>query len=356
MKAANFIKIIFTICFIIAFHSQLLAKNQKSKIYKPIIVGHRGACGYTPEHTLHSYQMAIDMKADYIEPDLVMTKDKVLIARHENEISETTNVAEKFPDRKATKKIDGKDKTGWFTEDFTLAEIKTLRAKERLPFRSANDNNKYEIPTFSEILELVKAQSKKTGRKIGVYPEVKHPSYFKSIGLPLEKALVEELTKNKMNTAKSPVIIQSFELSSLKELKGMTPHFLLFLIDDPQEIPYDHVLTNNKKTYLDLMTPEELKNIKKIADGIGPHKNYLIPEGKDKKLMPPTALLQAAHAVGLKVHIYTFRNDKEYFNAEYNGNPENEYHRFFALGIDGLFSDFPDTAVKALDSYNKDKK
>lgn len=332
------------------------AKTKKLTSYKPLIIGHRGACGHTPEHTLKSYQLAIDMKADYIEPDLVMTKDKVLIARHENEISETTDVAEKFPDRKTTKKIDGKSVTGWFTEDFSLAEIKTLRAKERLPFRNHSEDLKYEVPTFSEILDLVQTQSKKNKRKIGVYPEVKHPSYFKSIGLPLEKALIEELKKHKMNTMKSPVIIQSFELSSLKELKKMTDHPLIFLIDDPQEIPFDHVLANDKRTYLDLMTPTELKKIKEVAYGIGPHKNYLIPEGKDRKLLPPTPLLKMAHDIGLKVHIYTFRNEEKYLNPEYNNNPENEYHRFFELDVDGLFSDFPDTAVKALESYNKDKK
>ncbi len=324
--------------------------------YKPLIIGHRGASGHKPEHTLASYQLAIDMKADYIEPDLVMTKDKVLVARHENEISETTDVALKFPERKTTKKIDGKEKVGWFVEDFTLKEIKTLRAKERLSFRNHLEDFKYEIPTFAEILDLVVSESKKQKRKIGVYPEMKHPSYFKSIGLPLDQALIKELKAHNLNKKNSQVFIQSFELSSLVEIKKLTPLPLIFLIDDPQEIPYDHVLSNDKRTYLDLMTPAELKKIKSVVYGIGPHKNYVIPEDANKKLQSPTPLIKVAHDLGLKVHVYTFRSDKEYLNKEYDGNPEKEYHRFFSLGVDGLFSDFPDDAIKARQSFLKEKK
>ncbi len=335
------------------FFLLLIGFSASAKSVTPLVIGHRGACGYKPEHTLASYQLAIDMRADYIEPDLVMTKDKVLVARHENEISGTTDAAEKFPDRKATKKVDGQDITGWFVEDFTLKEIKTLRAKERLDFRGHGEDLKYEIPTFAEVIELVKKESAKQKRKIGIYPEVKHPSYFKSIGLPLEKAVVDELKRNGLNKKDSPVIIQSFELTSLKEIKKLSPLPLVFLLDDPGVVPYDHVVAGDTRTYLQMLTPTELKKMKEVLYGIGPHKNYLIPVDKEGHLQSPTPLLKMAHEAGLKVHVYTFRSDKEFLPKDYEGNPEKEYHRFFELGVDGVFSDFPDHAVKARESFSK---
>lgn len=330
---------------------------------KPLVLGHRGACGYRPEHTLASYQLAIDQGADFIEPDLVSTKDGVLIARHENEISETTDVATKFPDRKTTKTIDGKTVTGWFTEDFTLKEIKTLRAKERLAFRDQSFNGQFEIPTFKEVLALVKEQTKKQKREIGIYPETKHPTYFQSLKLDLEEPLANELKKAGLNKKTSPVFIQSFELTNLKRLKKMTQNKLVFLIDDPEVVPADFAASGDKRTYLQLMTAEGLKEIAKTADGIGPYKRYLLPTKivtdkkgeKSEEKMPPTSLVKMAHAAGLLVHPYTFRSEEKYLLKEYNKDPQAEYLEFFAMGVDGLFSDFPDQAVKARDTYLKSK-
>lgn len=313
----------------------------------PLIIGHRGACGYRPEHTLASYQLAIDMGADYIEPDLVMTKDGVLVARHENEISGTTDVAIKFPDRKRTKKVDGKEITGWFIEDFNLKEVKSLKAKERLEFRDHQYDGQFEVPTFEEILKLVKRQK----RSVGIYPETKHPTYFHSVGLPLENELIRLLNKYAMNKKNSKVFIQSFELSSLKILKKQTPVPLIYLIDDPEIIPFDHVVHGDPRTYLDMLKPENLKEIATIASGIGPYKRYLIPENKDGHLGTPTNLLKQAHELGLLVHPYTFRADKKYLNLDYHDDPINEYLQFYELGVDGVFSDFSDLAVKAKNIY-----
>lgn len=317
----------------------------------PLIVGHRGACGYRPEHTLESYELAISMGADYIEPDLVISKDGVLIARHENEISETTDVAEKFPSRKTTKKIDGKEITGWFTEDFTIKELKSLKAKERLPFRSQDYNGKFEIPTFSEVLELVAKQK----RKVGIYPETKHPSYFAGIGLSLEEPLIKELEKHKMNNHNSPVFIQSFELTNLKKLSKLTKLPLIYLIDDPEIVPYDHVINGDKRTYQDMLSSESLKEIRTVAYGIGPYKRYIIPE-KNGIALPATDLINRAHAIGLKVHPYTFRSDSKYLLQSYQNDPIKEYQQFFELGVDGLFTDFPDHAISAKKSFLKNKK
>ena len=329
----------------------------------PLVLGHRGACGYRPEHTLASYQLAIDQGADYIEPDLVSTKDGVLIARHENEISETTDVATKFPDRKNTKTIEGKQVTGWFTEDFTLKEIKTLRAKERLAFRDQSFNGQFEVPTLKEVIELAQSQSKKLKRPIGLYPETKHPTYFQSINLALEEPLVKELKAAGLTKKTSPVFIQSFELTNLKKLKKLTKNKLVFLIDDPQVIPADFQAAGDKRTYLDLMTPAGLKEIKKTADGIGPYKRYILPtkivedkngEKREEKL-PPTELVKLAHAVGLLVHPYTFRSDEKYLLKDYNKDPKAEYLEFFALGVDCVFSDFADHAVAAREEFLKNK-
>lgn len=318
----------------------------------PLVIGHRGACGYRPEHTLASYQLAIDMGADYIEPDLVMTKDGVLMARHENEISGTTDVALKFPNKKTTKKVDGQEITGWFIEDFTLKEIKTLKAKERLEFRDHSYDGKFEVATFNEILDLLKIQK----RVVGIYPETKHPTYFHSIGLPLEEAVIKTLTKYGLNKKNSPVFIQSFELSSLKIMKKLSPLPLIYLIDDPYLIPFDHVVHGDQRTYLDMLKPENLKEISETASGIGPYKRYILPEGKNGELLPPTGLIQDAHNVGLKVHPYTFRKEEKYLNKAYLGDPLNEYLQFYKLGVDGVFTDFTDLAVEAKKIFLKQNK
>ncbi len=313
----------------------------------PIVIGHRGACGYRPEHTLASYELAIQMGADYIEPDIVSTKDGVLLARHENDISETTDVgdARGFADRKTTKIIDGKPVTGWFTEDFTLAEIKTLRAKERLPFRNRSFDGQFEIPTLQEIIDLVKQKSAETGRAIGIYPETKHPTYFDSINLSLEEPLVALLEANGYTSSNDPVFIQSFEVENLKQLNKLTDLPLVQLLERGEMQPYDFIVRGDSRTYADLTSPRELAQIAEYADAIGPYKRLIVPASEEKRLQAATSLIDEAHAVGLRVHTWTFRNEDQYLVLDYNGNPQAEYEQFFNLGIDGVFSDFPDTAV-----------
>lgn len=322
----------------------------------PIVIGHRGASGYRPEHTLASYELAIDMGADFIEPDLVITKDGVLVARHENDITGTTDVANRpeFADRKTTKVVDGQSITGWFTEDFTLAELKTLRAKERLSFRDQSFNGQFEIPTLQEIIDLAKRKSAETGRTIGIYPETKHPTYFKSIGLPLEDRLVDILNKNGYIGPEAPVYIQSFEVANLKYLNTKTDVPLVQLLDavdvgpDGRLIetkPYDFVVSSDPRTYGDLRTPQGLAEIATYADGIGPWKRMIVSVDANNKTLPPTTLVQDAHAAGLLVHPYTFRNEPTYLATDYNGDPDAEYDQFYKLGVDGLFSDFSNTAV-----------
>ncbi len=319
----------------------------------PLIIGHRGASGYRPEHTLESYSLAIVQGADFIEPDLVATRDGVLIARHENEISGTTDVAEKFPDRKRIKMIDGQQVTGWFTEDLTLAEIKMLRAKERLDFRDQSHNGKFEVPTFEEVIDLALAKSRETGRAIGIYPETKHPTYLDSIGLSLEEPLVAALRAKGLDRADAPVFIQSFETANLKQLNGMTAVKLVQLMEAADRQPYDFVVAGDERTYGDLVTPQGLREIATYADGIGPYKRLIVPEGENKALKSPTNLVADAHAAGLLVHPYTFRNEAQYLARDYGGDPAAEYRQFFELGVDGLFSDFPDTAVAAREAWRK---
>ncbi|WP_445637574.1 glycerophosphodiester phosphodiesterase [Nostoc sp. DSM 114161] len=314
----------------------------------PIIIAHRGASGYRPEHTLAAYELAIALGADYIEPDLVSTKDGVLIARHENEISETTDVARhtEFAGRKTTKIIDGEPKTGWFTEDFTLAELKTLRAKERIPqLRPQNIfyDGLFEIPTFQEIIDLVKKKSAEINRQIGIYPETKHPSYFKSIGLPLEKPLLTTLSANGYRGANAPVFIQSFEVSNLQDLSTKTDLPLVQLVNNSGK-PYDFIVSGNGSTYTDLITTSGLEEIAKYAQAIGIHKNLLVSRDSTGKLLSPTSLIINAHASGLLVHAWTFRNEDHFLPLDFQGNPQGEYDLFFKLGIDGVFSDYPDTA------------
>ena len=252
-----------------------------SKRVEPIVIGHRGASGYRPEHTLASYRLAIRLGADYVEPDLVSTKDGVLVARHENEISGTTDVADRpeFTDRKTTKTIDGRLVTGWFTEDFTLAELKTLRAKERLP-EVRPDNTRYdgrfEVPTFQEVLDLVKEESRRSGRRIGVYPETKHPTYFDSIGLSLEEPLVRTLRRNGLDKKGSRVFVQSFETGNLRDLDEMTKAPLVQLVD-AQGAPYDLVAAGDPRKYADLITPDGLDQIAEYADGLGANKDLVLP-------------------------------------------------------------------------------
>lgn len=323
---------------------------------KPIVIAHRGASGERPEHTLAAYSLAIEQGADFIEPDLVLTKDGVLVARHENEISETTDVADRpeFAARKATKVIDGESFTGWFTEDFTLAELKTLRAKERLPqLRGANTayDGQYEIPTFDEVLALARDEGKKRGRVIGVYPETKHPSYFASIGLAHQEPLLAALERFGHRDATAPVFIQSFEIGNLIELRGRTKLRLIQLMADAGG-PADRPAI----TYGDMAKPDGLKQIAVYANGVGVAKAMVIPRGADGRLAAPTALVADAHKAGLAVHVWTFRRENYFLPADHRSGPDPrnagdlvaEIRAFLATGIDGLFSDNVTEAAAAV--------
>jgi len=312
------------------------------------VIAHRGASGYRPEHTLAAYELAIALGADFIEPDLVATGDGVLIARHENEISGTTDVAAhpEFAGRRRTRRIDGAEVAGWFTEDFTLAEIKTLRARERLPFRSQEHNGRFEVPTFAEVLALARHAGEKAGRTIGVYPETKHPTYFRALGLSLEEPLLAALEAASYRGRTAPVYLQSFEVANLKALRQRTDLPLIQLLEATGQ-PWDFRAAGDSRTYGDLATPAGLAEIAAYADGIGPDKRLIVPRGPDGSLAPPTTLVADAHAAGLRVHPWTFRADAAFLAAEYGGDGEQEVRQFFRLGVDGLFTDFPDLAVRA---------
>lgn len=306
------------------------------------VIAHRGASGYRPEHTLAAYELAIEMGADFIEPDLVSTKDGILIARHENEISMTTDAEEKFPNRKKTKKFGSHIVTGWFTEDFTIAEIKTLRAHERLSTRNQSFNGKYSVPTFAEILAFAQEQSQRRGRIIGVYPETKHPSYFASIGLSLEPLLANELKRIGWVKVKDPVIIQSFELNSLYQLRKLLDVRLVFLYDNMSTKPFEHGIPGQPEAKPPLSRLEEFNTLAQFVNGVGFSKAMIIPKPKES-----SNIVDLAHSAGLFVHVYTFRSDKPFLAQEYAQEPAKEYLSFFKLGIDGVFTDFTDHAIKA---------
>ena len=300
---------------------------------KILVIAHRGASGERPEHTLESYRLAIEEGADYIEPDLVMTRDGVLIARHENEIGGTTDVAlhPEFASRRRTQIIDGETMTGWFTEDFTVVEIKTLRARERLPdLRPQNRafDGRFAVPTFDEILQLANEAGRRDGaRKVGVYPETKHPAHFAGIGLPLEQAVLDSLRRHDYDAEGSPVFIQSFDPRNLRQLRSMTRLPLLQLLEEGLG---------------------DLAEIATYAAGIGIAKSLATAEG-----------VRAAHAVNLKVHVWTFRAENEFLPDDLkigearaaHGNLDAEIRRFLDLGIDGFFIDFPGTGVRVRDAY-----
>lgn len=345
----------------------------------PLVIAHRGASGYMPDHTLEGYAKAIELGADFIEPDLVATKDGVLIARHEPNLKDTTDVAKRpeFASRKRTMKVDGNDEEGWFASDFTLAEIKTLRAIQPRGDRSKAFDGQFQVPTFEEVLALREAKSKETGRQIGIYPETKHPTYHQQLGLSLEKPLVALLQKYKLNRKDAPVFIQSFEAANLKQLRKLTANKLVYLLDANDvrpdgsidaNVPYDHVVSGDKRTYADMLTPAGLKEIKSFADGIGPWKPYLISwqamvdpktgkaadvdgdkvvDQRDMTMMEPSDVVKNAHKLGLLVHPYTFRNESKHLAANFQDSPLEEYRAYFALGVDGVFTDYTDTAVAA---------
>jgi glycerophosphoryl diester phosphodiesterase len=321
------------------------------------IVGHRGASGYRPEHTLASYELAARMGADYVEPDLVTTKDGVLVARHEPEIGGTTNVADhpEFASRKTTKSLDGANVTGWFTEDFTLRELKTLRAKERIPaVRQHNTiyDGRYAVPTFQEVVDLVKRLSRELHRDIGIYPETKHPTYFRARGLALEPKLVDALNRNGLNRRGAKVYVQSFEVTNLIELhRGL--RVPLVQLTSATGAPYDLVSTGDPRTYADIVSPAGLRDVARYAAGVGPDKNQVIPRDAAGFLRTPTTLVRDAHQAGLVVHPYTFRAENSFLPADFRsstvpaqyGDLFAEIAAFRATGIDGLFTDNTDIAV-----------
>lgn len=345
---------------------------------KILVIGHRGASALRPEHTLASYQKAIDDGADFIEPDLVSTKDGVLVTRHENEIGGTTNVSTltQFADRKKTKNIDGKDLTGWFTEDFTLSELQQLKARERIPeFRPANTayNDLYPVPTLEQVIELAEANYKKTGKIIGLYIETKHPTYFKNHNLAMEDSLLKTLAKYKYTRDIAPVYLQSFEVSNLKYLKDQLDLHktikhaqIIQLYDAKTSQPADFVESGEIKTYADLATTQGLKDVAKYANGVGPSKGYIL-NFNDNGSVQTTSFISDAHAAGLKVHPYTFRPENNFLPTPLKCSQDKpaercptgalkEFEAYFKAGVDGVFTDDPALGREAVINYEKAAK
>jgi glycerophosphoryl diester phosphodiesterase len=347
------------------------AAVEKPLAAKVLVIGHRGASALRPEHTLASYAQAIADGADYIEPDLVMTRDGVLVARHENEIGSTTDVADhpEFAARKTSKVIDGQAVTGWFSEDFSLAELKTLRARERLPkLRSTQYDGRFPLATLDEVIDLVAAESKARGRVIGIIPEIKHGTYFRRIGLPLEDKLLATLAAHDY-TRTAPVEIQSFEIGNLKYLRGKLAGGtrgnirLLQLLGDAEEQPFDVAAVGGKLGYAQMMTPAGLREVATYADAIGPSIRAIIPLKFNHLLGTPTSLVHDAHAAGLEVHPYTFRPENYFLPLDlWQGiDPRNvneagsiaEIRIYLATGIDAFFTDDPAIGRKALDDRSE---
>ncbi len=313
----------------------------------PIVIAHRGASGYRPEHTLAAYRLAIALGADYVEPDLVSTRDGVLVARHEAQVGKTTDVAGRaeFADRMTTREIDGHESTGWFIEDFTLAELKTLRAVERMPGlrpRNARYDGWYDVPTFDEILGLVAEESARLGRSIGVYPETKHPSYFASIGLAMEQSMLDALHRHGYGGPDAPVFIQSFEPGNLQWLRTRTALPLVQLVSATGRV--------------DLVTSTGLRRVVGWADAVGVAKELVLPRHPDTGTIgDPSRLVADAHANGLLVHVWTLRDENEFLPTGYRrgidpagaGDAIAETQAFLDAGVDGLFTDHPDTTLEA---------
>ena len=322
---------------------------------KVLIIGHRGASGYRPDHTLASYQLAIDQGADFVEADLVITKDGVLVCRHDCDLGPSTDVAVRFPDRRRKVTIDGDVVDGWMAHDFTLAEIKTLRARQPLGFRDKSFDGKFEVPTFEEQLELVKSANSKRTQPIGIIPEIKHSTYHAGLGLAIEDRLLALLSKYGYTTHESPCVIQSFEVENLKALSKRTRVRLLQLIGEPKDIPGDILARGGKTTYSDILSADGLAEVARYAWAIGPSKTNVLPVGKDGGLAGVAPWLADAKRAGLKLIVYTFRNEPRYLAKDYGSDPLKEYERWFSIGVDAVFTDFPDTACDAWLQFSKSR-
>ncbi|MFC6065672.1 glycerophosphodiester phosphodiesterase [Streptomyces ochraceiscleroticus] len=332
----------------------------------PLVVAHRGASGYRPEHTFGSYQLALDMGADVIEQDLVPTKDGRLVCRHENDITATTDVADhpEFAGRKTTKTVDGVQLTGWFTEDFTLAELKTLRAKERIPQTRQHNtlyDGRWQVPEFEEVLQWAEREGRKRGRRIWLHIETKHPSYFRKLGLGLEERLAKLLRQYGRHKKDSPIFLQSFEPSSIQRLDKLVDCPKVVLLGTLKTQPWDFKEAGDKRTVADLVKPEGLRWIASFAQGIGPDLTVIIPRTADGKLGTPSSVVKDAHDAGLVLHPYTVRNENTFLPVDLRkGSDPNAYgdslayfKALFATGIDGLFSDNPDTALLVAAEFRK---
>jgi len=351
----------------------------------PLVIAHRGASGYLPENTAEAYQKAIDLGADAIELDLISTKDGVLIASHYPNLAITTDVANR-PDfasrRRQNWPVDGELQSGWFAHDFTLAEIKTLGVIATDPERPQQYNRKFRMATLQEVIALAKAGSDRLGRSIAIYPETKNPTYHRDLGLPLEDKLISAIRDAGWNSKTAPVFVQSFEPGSLKEMRAKNLNVRMVQLIDadgydfrtgeltykpPFDRPYDWAKSGDPRLFKDMVTPAGLAEIKTYADGIGPWKPYIVPvqcrldaagnlqdvngdgaiDLRDAATESPTSLIADAHRLGLFVHAFTFRNEGRYLAHSYLGDPRAEYQQFFGLGVDGVFSEFPDVAVAA---------
>jgi glycerophosphoryl diester phosphodiesterase len=327
---------------------------------RPTVIAHRGASGYRPEHTIGSYQLALDMGAHVIEQDLVPTKDGHLVCRHENDITGTTDVAAhpEFASRKTTKSVDGVSLTGWFTEDFTLAELKTLRAKERIP-GTRQENTLYDgrwaVPTFEEVLRWAEKEGRRRGRPVWLHVETKHPTYFRKLGLGLEERLAKLLRRYGRDRHDSPVFLQSFEPSSMERMARLVSSPRVVLLWTADDRPWDFREAGDPRTVADLVKPEGLKWIAGFAQGIGPVLDLIIPKDASGKLGTPTTLVRDAHAKGLILHPYTMRNENTFLPADFRrGTDPNAYGDafgafkvYFETGIDGIFTDNADTGLLA---------
>ncbi|MFP8941542.1 glycerophosphodiester phosphodiesterase [Streptomyces fenghuangensis] len=342
------------------------AGRGRTALPTPAVIAHRGASGYRPEHTLGAYQLALDMGADVIEQDLVPTRDGHLVCRHENDITGTTDVADhpEFADRKATRTVDGTEITGWFTEDFTLAELKTLRATERIP-GTRPDNTLYDgrwtVPSFEEVLRWAEREGRRRGRPVWLHIETKHPSYFRGLGLGLEERLAKLLRRYGRDRANSPTFLQSFEPSSMERMSRLVRTPRVVLLSSASSRPWDFTEAGDPRTVADLVTPKGLEWISGFAQGIGPTLDLVVPRRADGRLGEPTTLVRDAHARGLLIHPYTMRNENRFLPADFRrgtdpdayGDAFGALRAYFATGIDGIFADQPDTALLAAEDFRR---